>query len=136
MKVFLGGTVNGSQWRTGVKERLNIDFFDPVVEDWNDAAYARELTERQLCDYLLYVLTPKMTGYYAIAEVTDDSCKHPDRTLYCFLKEDAGTTFTTEQVKELEFLGETVVQNGGRWLKTIDDVVAFLNAAVGTQPVQ
>lgn len=39
MKVFLGGTVNGSKWRTIVKEQLNIDYFDPVVEDWTDAAY-------------------------------------------------------------------------------------------------
>lgn len=38
MKVFLGGTVNGSKWRDVMKEKLIIDYFDPVVDDWNDAA--------------------------------------------------------------------------------------------------
>ena len=51
MKVFLGGTVNGSKWRTVVKEKLAIDYFDPVVKDWNDAAYERELSERRFCNY-------------------------------------------------------------------------------------
>ena len=46
-KVFLGGTVNGSKWRSRFKEELMIDYFDPVVDDWNEAAYERELSELQ-----------------------------------------------------------------------------------------
>ncbi len=129
MKVFLGGTVNGSEWRTGVKEQLNINYFDPVVDDWNDAAYERELTERRYCDFLLYVLTPKMTGFYAIAEVTDDSFKRPDKTVYCYLKEDGEEAFSENQIAEMERLGEVVVANGGHWLKNLDEVVQFLNAS-------
>jgi len=127
LKVFLGGTVNGSTWRTSVKEQLNINYFDPVVDDWNDAAYERELTERRYCDYLLYVLTPKMTGFYAIAEVTDDSYKRPDKTIFCYLPEDGDAAFSDEQIAEMESLGQTVVSNGAHWLKNLDEVVAFLN---------
>lgn len=130
MKVFLGGTVNGSQWRTVVKEKLNINYFDPVVDDWNDAAYERELTERRYCDYLLYVITPKMTGFYAVAEVTDDSFKRPDRTLFCYLPIDGEDTFDSNMIAEMERLGKTVTQNGARWLKSLDEVVAFLNTTV------
>lgn len=130
MKVFLGGTVNNSTWRTGVKEQLNINYFDPVVEDWNDAAYELELSERRYCDYLLYVLTPKLTGFYAIAEVTDDSFKRPDKTIYCYLKEDGDATFSESQIAEMERLGEVVVANGGYWLKSLDEIVQFLNKPV------
>jgi TIR domain-containing protein len=129
MKVFLGGTVNGSKWRNIVKEKLIIDYFDPVVDDWNDAAYERELSERRFCTYLLYVLTPRMTGYYAVAEVTDDSYQRPDRTLYCYLPEDDGETFSPEQLEEFEKLGNIVRENGAVWLKSLDEVISFLNSA-------
>jgi hypothetical protein len=129
MKVFLGGTVNGSKWRDVMKEKLIIDYFDPVVDDWNDAAYERELSERRFCNYLLYVLTPKMTGYYAVAEVTDDSFHRPDRTIYCYLKEDDGESFSEEQIQSFEQLGETVKKNGGTWLANLDEITEFLNSS-------
>ncbi len=129
MKVFLGGTVNGSKWRSRVKEELIVDYFDPVVDDWNDAAYERELSERRNCDYLLYVLTPKITGYYAVAEVTDDSYRRPDRTLYCFLEEDEEDRFSPDEIEEFNLLGEVVTANGAKWLKSIDEVITFLNAS-------
>jgi len=133
MRVFLGGTVNGSRWRNTVKEKLTIDYFDPVVENWNEAAYERELSERRFCDYLLYVLTPKMTGFYAIAEVTDDSYHRPDRTIYCYLPEDDGEEFTKDQLAEFERLGHVVTENGARWLKNLDEIIAFLNSATSVQ---
>jgi len=129
LKVFLGGTVNGSEWRTGVKEKLNINYFDPVVEDWTDAAYERELTERRYCDYLLYVVTPRMTGFYSVAEVTDDSFRRPDKTIFCYLKEDGGEAFSEQQIAEMERLGATVVENGAHWFRDLDEVVNFLNAS-------
>ena len=133
MKVFLGGTVNGSKWRDAVKEQLTIDYFDPVVKDWDDAAYQRELSERRYCNYVLYVLTPKFTGYYAIAEVTDDSYHRPDRTIYCYLQKDGSDEFDEEQIDEFENLGRVVVENGGTWLKSIDEVVSFLNTPNAAQ---
>ncbi len=129
MKVFLGGTVNGSKWRTRVKEQLNIDFFDPVVEDWTDAAYERELAERRFCDYVLYVLTPKMTGFYAVAEVTDDSYQRPDKTIYCYLPTDGEDEFSPEQIEEFENLSKIVTANGAVALKSIQEIIDFLNSS-------
>lgn len=128
MKVFLGGTVNGSTWRDYVIAKLSIDYFNPVVTDWNETALERELYERRHCHYCLYVITPKMEGFYALAEVTDDSFKRPDRTIYCFLKEDGGSEFTPAQRRALEVLGRRVEKNGAIWLKSLDEVIAFLNA--------
>ena len=34
MKVFLGGTCNGSDWREKVIEKLDIDYFNPITAHW------------------------------------------------------------------------------------------------------
>ena len=51
-KVFLGGTVNDSKWRSYLMPRLEIEYFDPVVDEWNEDAYHRELYEREHCDFV------------------------------------------------------------------------------------
>ncbi len=129
MRVFLGGTVNDSTWRDYVMPKLEIEYFNPVVPDWNEDAMSRELYERRHCDYCLYVLTPKMDGFYALAEVIDDSFKRPDRTVFCFLSEDGAREFNSQEVKSLNLFGKKVTQNGGIWLHSLDDVVAFLNSS-------
>ena len=84
-KVFLGGTCNESTWRNDLIKLLKIDYFNPVVDDWNEEAYQEELRQREICDFCLYVITPKMTGVYSIAEVVDDSNKRPEKTIFCYL---------------------------------------------------
>lgn len=128
MRVFLGGTCNESDWREFVKEYLTIDFFDPVVSDWNEEARKTELREREECDWCLYVITPKMTGVYAIAEVVDDSNKRAKKTIFCYLVHDDGEAFTEGQIKSLNSVGDLVVRNGGTYLKSLNDVVKFLNS--------
>lgn len=133
MKVFLGGTVNGSKWREYVMPRFEIDYFDPVVADWNEEAYQRELYEREHCDYCLYVLTPKLTGYYSLAEVMDDSYKRPDRTIYCYLTEDEEAKFNRSQIRSMELLGKKIEDNGAIWLKSLDETIEFLNSSKNLQ---
>ncbi|MBX2843758.1 MAG: TIR domain-containing protein [Flammeovirgaceae bacterium] len=136
MKVFLGGTVNGSKWRDSLIADLEIDFFNPVVEDWDEEAYKRELYERQHCDFCLYVLTPKITGFYALAEVTDDSFKRPDRTIYCYLPKDGGEKFNQEQIEAMEELGKRVEENGGIWYHSLNEVANFLNSGKAQQIIK
>ena len=59
-KVFLGGTCNNSTWRDKLIQQLEIDYFNPVVSDWTEEAYKRELKERETCDFVLYVITPNL----------------------------------------------------------------------------
>lgn len=129
-KVFLGGTVNGSQWREVLKPKLIIDYFDPVLPHRTEEAYQRELKERRDCDYCLYVITPKMTGCYSIAEVVDDSNKRPDKTVFCFIDTDDMAEFSPSQVKSLVAVGRMVERNGGHWLSNLDEVADFLNHSV------
>lgn len=129
-RIFLGGTCNDSRWREDlIIPHLNIevDYFNPVVPDWNEEAYQRELFERENCDFCLYIITPKMTGFYSIAEVIDDSNKRPRKTIFCFIQEDDGSEFEKHQLKSLEKIGKMVVSNGGYWFQTPQDVVSFLN---------
>jgi hypothetical protein len=86
-----------------------------------------EIRQREICDFCLYVLTPKMEGFYSIAEVIDDSNKRPAKTLFCFLDKDEGNKFSEFQLKSLEQIARMVTDNGARHFKTLDDVTDFLN---------
>ena len=121
-KVFLGGTVNNSTWRERLIEKLKIRYFDPVVPDWNEEAFQRELEEKEECDYLLIVITPLMTGVFSIAEIVDCSNKHPEKAVFCYLKEDDGKKFDKGQIMSLDKVGEMVEANGGKWVRDFDQL--------------
>ena len=46
-KVFLGGTTNESNWRKELIELLKIDFYNPVVPDWNEKARVEESQQKK-----------------------------------------------------------------------------------------
>lgn len=149
-KVFLGGTCNGSKWREKLIEMLKIDYFNPVVDDWDEFAYQQELKERKECDFVLYVITPKMLGTYAIAEVIDDSNKRPEKTIICVLDKDKLSVsefnsgdfkekpqylyggqvvifFQKPQEKSLRKVSEMVLINHGLSFNTLELVAEYLN---------
>lgn len=121
-KVFLGGTTNNSDWRDKLIKDLKIDYFNPVVKEWNEEAQKREIS-----DYVLYVITPKMEGVYSIAEVVDDSNKRPEKTIFAYLTEDDGKEFTKHQLKSLDMVGKMVKENGGKWFKSLNEISDYLN---------
>ena len=113
MKVFLGGTCNDSTWRDQLIPNLHIDYFNPVVPDWTEECYKRELVERETCEIVLYTITPLMTGVYSIAEVVDDSNKRPGKTVLCIKLEDNGKVFDVGQKKSIGKVAQMVSKNGG-----------------------
>lgn len=135
-KVFLGGTFNDSKWRDKLIPILDIDYFNPVVNDWTEECYQEELKQREICDYCLYVITPLMTGVYSIAEVVDDSNKRPHKTIFCVLNKDYlqlnvetdnPILFDTWQMKSLDKVGRMVEKNGGKYFKSLEEVASYLN---------
>ena len=126
-KVFLGGTCNESTWRNDLIEMLKIDYFNPVVEDWTPECMVEERKQREICDFVLYTITPKMTGVYSIAEVVDDSNKRQERTLFCLLDEDEGLLFTEGQRRSLGQVLEMVKRNGGKTFVSLYSVAEYLN---------
>lgn len=122
-KVFLGGTCPGYDWRSDLISLLKIDYFNPVVDDWNEEAYQKELHEREVDDFCLYVITNGMEGYYSIAEVVDDSNKRPEKTVLCILKDG----FNKKQIKSFEAIEKMVAKNGGKVCYDLNDVADYLN---------
>jgi len=115
-RVFLGGTCNNSTWRNRMMVYLHdegMEYFNPVVDDWNDDAMENELRERETCDFCLYGITPKMTGVYLIAEAVDYSNKRPGKTVLVLMREDGKERFTEEQWKSLGNVALIVQFNGG-----------------------
>ena len=127
MRVFLGGTCNESTWREGLIKALKIGYFNPVVDDWTPDCMAEEIKQREECDFCLYVITPKMTGVYSIAEVVDDSHKKKGKTLFCLLEIDEFYAFTPVQLKSLIAVKELLERNNVITFTSLDDVAEFLN---------
>ena len=129
-KVFLGGTCNESTWRDQIISMLNIGYFNPVVDDWTEDCMTEEILQREECDFCLYVITPKMTGVYSIAEAVDDSNKRPDRTIFVLLKNDENLFFTEGQWRSLKQVARMVADNGGRTFYDLESVADYLNSTL------
>lgn len=126
-RVFLGGTCNNSKWRDTITPLLKKEVFNPVVDDWTEEHQKEEQKQRKECSLVLYVVTPKMSGSYSIAEVIDDSNKRPSRTLFVPLKIDSGDKFTEPQWESLLEVQKMVVRNGGKSFDSLEDVAKFIN---------
>lgn len=129
MKVFLGGTINGSLWRDEVIGKITMDYFNPVVDEWSEQDVLNEEREKEICDWLLFVITPLMAGVYSIAEAVDASNKCPEKTIFCVLDEDGSSTWSECQVKSLNQVKKMIRGNGAVVLDDLDDVIRFLNDA-------
>lgn len=122
-KVFLGGTCNESTWREELIPLLNINYFNPVVDDWTPECQQEEIRQRENCDYCLYVITSNMTGVYSIAEVVDDSNKRPEKTIFCYLPDG----FSEGQLRSLKQVGSMVKGNGGKVFNDLKEISDYLN---------
>ena len=130
-KVFLGGTCNNSQWRDKMEQYLTgdgLNYFNPVVDDWDEDAQANELRERDECDFCLYVITPLMLGVYSVAEAVDDSNKRPEKTVFVMLRSDGSEYFGDSQWKSLNAVADLVERNGGAVFESLKAASIFIKA--------
>jgi len=108
-KVFLGGTCNESTWRDELIPNLQVDYFNPVVDDWTEADQAIEECEKAvLCNIHLYVITSEMAGVYSIAEVVDSAHTKGKQTILHVMPEG----FTAGQLKSLQAVCKIVRRLG------------------------
>jgi len=128
MKVFLGGTCNNSNWRSCIKPLLQIDYFDPVVADWNIEAMKEEIKQREECDVVLYVITPELTGVYSIAEAVDDSNKRPERLIFVPLREWSCFKFNDAAWKSMCSVSDLIKRNKAKVIFSLGDAALALNS--------
>lgn len=111
-KVFLGGTCNGDTWRDELIPRLksnSIPYFNPVVDDWNEAAQHREIHEKEFeCPIHLYHITSKMKGVFSIAEVTESAVLGTYDVIFSVNT----SGFDEAQIKSLEAVGRLISSYG------------------------
>jgi hypothetical protein len=99
-KIFLGGTCNESIWRKELipeLEKRGLDYFNPVVDDWNEEAQKEEERQKEVCDVHLYVITSEMTGVFSIAEAVASANMDKKFSLLVVLKEG----FSESQLRSL-----------------------------------
>lgn len=120
MKIFLGGTCPSSiedfNYRTLLipfLEKNNIDYFNPVVEDWTEDCIQIEEQEKNICDVHLYVIAPNMKGVYSIAECFGSIIKNKKRSILVFIDRIQDKPFEKNQLKSLVATGKLLSECGG-----------------------
>lgn len=109
-KVFLGGTWNNSKWRDTLIPLIQIDKFNPIVENWTAECQEIEETEKEYnCDVHLYVITSEMSGVYSIAEVVDSVHNKTKKTILHVIPDG----FSKGQLMSLEVVVNLVKKRGG-----------------------
>lgn len=126
-KVFLGGTTaNGGKWRDSLIPKLKIEYYNPVVPNWTEEDYQKELSIRKNPSYiLLYAITPDSPSVYSIAEVVEDSNKNPERTVFYF--DELSYPLHSHELKALQKVGKMVRDNGAFWAHTEKQLLDYLN---------
>lgn len=108
-KVFLGGTCAETTWRDELIQSLQIEYFNPVVEDWTPECIAQEEYEKaRCCNVHLYVITSDMIGVYSIAEVIQSSLTKGKSTVLHVIPDG----FSRAQLKSLDAVCQLVRLNG------------------------
>ncbi len=108
-KVFLGGTCNNSKWRDELIPLLDIDYFNPVVNDWTSECQQIEMDEKEnKCNIHLYVITSEMTGVFSIAEVIDSAHNEKVTTIFYVIR----SGFTKGQLRSLDAVANLVRLRG------------------------
>lgn len=128
LRIYLGGTADGSDWRQVLIPMLNVDYYDPTLLEDGIASREQALIEREVADYCLYVITPKMRGFYGIAELVESSYSHPDKTIFCCLRNDGAALFTEEQVASIERIYYLLYERYVEHFLSLIAVANWLNA--------
>lgn len=107
-KVFLGGTCSTSTWRDKLIPLLQLDFFNPVVENWTPDCIEIENKEKEEhCNIHLYVITKEMKGVYSIAEMVQSSLDKTKTTIVQIIPDG----FDPAQLKSLEAVVKLLHKN-------------------------
>ena len=134
IRVFLGGTTKGYDWREVLEERFAyvkfLELYNPIVKDWNEESREKENLYKETADINLYVVTPFMGGCYSIAEAVDSSNKYPEKTVFAYISEakhgNEIRRFTKEMTNSLNAVSEIITTNGGTCLTSLDEVIDYI----------
>lgn len=131
MKIGLFGTCNNSTWRDEMIPFLKadgIDYFNPVVDDWNEDSIKEEEKQKSICDYLLFVITSEMVGVYSIAEIVDASYKYPNKCIFVCFESYKNKKFNSNCFHSLKATGNLLKNNNVDtfFYSSESDIITFI----------
>lgn len=132
MKVFLGGTIEGIDWRKDIIPMLECDVFDPYIREgeWNEESREREEDEKKNCDIFLCVITNGIRGVYSIAEATEIACMPgKPKIVFCNLYKSDGSKNGDMMQSSLNATEELLLRHKVPIHHSLKDVSTFLNKA-------
>jgi len=120
-KVFLGGTCPQDKIDFDYRKLLipylenkNIDYFNPVVEDWTPEDRENEERQKDICNIHLYFISPNMRGVYSIAEMFGSLIKYKNKKVVFAVTSTIGKyTFSEGQGKSLKATAKLFKECGG-----------------------
>ena len=125
-KVFLGGTCSKTRWRNDLIKLLKIDYFNPIVKNWNKECQEEEERQKNFeCDLQLYVITKEINGVFSIAEVTEAAINLGERCVFCVLG--INNDFERHIKKSLEAVINLVKKYNAKYFENLYDVANYLN---------
>lgn len=131
IKIYLGGTCGNSKWREELILLLDKDIIykNPVVDKWEYNENIKNEKKRQMdeCDYLVYVITPKQTGFTAIASAVDYSNKVPKKIIFCVLYEYENEKFEGHKLESIKSVLDIIEENNCKIFESLDQIADFLN---------
>lgn len=136
-KIFLGGTCPNNDKdfnyrkdlirQIDIHDTLGLDYFNPVVSEWNDKCIEIDDKEKNICRTHIYVITPNMRGVYSIAESFGSLIKYPNkRVILAVIKrvKEYDLKFNDHQLKSLAASGKLFTECGGEYY-SFDDYYLF-----------
>jgi hypothetical protein len=133
--VYLGGTENDSTWRDMLVPKVSgVRCYIPSNPDWDKDALAREQSIRRSATLLLFTYTPRQQLPDLAAEVILAAVHSPERVVFCVKAEDfEAELFTKAQSDALGRIGQMVLDLGGAFIPSFDDLPSFLRTRLGVK---
>jgi len=128
-KVFLSCSRPDSTWRDEVKPLLKVRYVEPFTSDKENAL------RRDSCDFVLHCVTPKTSGMKELADVVNDSFRHPNRTIVCVLREDGGEVFDSSQMEDALGVLRMAEANGAAGFVSLQGAAGHINRLAGTAKI-
>ena len=116
--IFLGGTVNGDDWRkdfTNYWRKLNKDseteLYDPVIKDrdWTPDDKNNEDEIKASARLNMFIITPDMRGPYSVAEAVE--CSHNGKIFFAVY--DKNHIWDRDVIASFNAIGDIIKKNKG-----------------------
>ena len=122
MKIYLGGTGNGSDWRYHLDAMLNIE---PTMFD---------VDIRPDVDYMLYTITPVITQFRVLPKIIKRAKEYSDKVIICLLSQDTCidtgniVKFDNDMMEFLIYFADQVnIKYGCKYFTSLSDVANYVN---------